>query len=279
MQQTILAMLALMIVGSFTLNQHQGVARTYNELVDDELEIAASGVATHIMELISNRAFDQRTLPAETNTKGLVVGTAELTSSSAFGTATGCDLDEPYKDTVACVDVDDAHMADGTWQDVPFHLKDGKELPFDVHVDVFYVDPSNLDQPLTAGQRSLHKKVVINVRAKRHVQQNRYSNGFVRLERIISYDTKRAENRLKEAFGTPVSGVVDPPVVDETGGDNNGGDVYDTEEQVENDPDTPVWLCHRSVKRGKITWSTKSVKQKFSAKHVGHGDKMGKCTV
>ena len=89
------------------------------------------------------------------------VGDTQFTSASAFGEASGCDLDEPYKDSIQCDDIDDAHMAADEWQDVPFHLKDGRELPFDVQVNVFYVDPSNLDLPLASGQRSLHKKVVV----------------------------------------------------------------------------------------------------------------------
>lgn len=278
MQQTILSMLALMIVGSFTLGQHRGTIQMYNELVDDELEIAAAGVATHVMELIGNRAFDDRTLPAEVNTKGMLVGDAELTNSTAFGEVTGCDLDEPYKDALQCDDIDDAHMAADAWQDVPFRLKDGKELPFDVQVRVFYVDPSNLDQPLVSGQKSLHKKVVVKVRSKRHVKQNRYNDGFVRLERIFSYDVKRTENRLKEEFkdAAPPDNGNDPPD-DDGGGDNNGGDEYDQDEVIELDPNTPVWICHRRVRRGKISWSNRSIKQKFVQKHIGHGDTLGKC--
>ena len=282
MQQTILGMLALMIVGSFTLNQHRDTARTYNELVDDELEIAAAGVAMHVMELIGNRAFDERTEPDEVNIKGMPVGSAELTSVSAFGTSgSGCDLDEPYKDTVQCDDIDDAHMAPDSWQDVPFRLKDGKELPFDVHVEVFYVDPSDLDTPLSIGQRSLHKKVVVTLRAKRHVRQKRYNNGFVRLERIFSYDIKKAENRLKEKFGDPLVFVNpppdDPPPADDIGGDGNGGDVYDQDEVITLDPNTKVKICHRRVRKGKITWRTRTVKQKFVEKHIGHGDILGEC--
>jgi len=281
MQQTILGMLALMIVGTFSLGQHRDAARTYNELVDDELEIAAAGVAMHVMELIGNRAFDERTEPAEVNTKGMLADEQQLTTSSAFGSSTGCDLDEPYKDTVQCDDIDDAHMAEGEWQDVPFRLKDGRELPFEVHVEVFYVDLSDLDTPLYSGQKSHHKKVIVRIRAKRHTRQNRYSNGFVRIERIFSYDVKKAENRLREKYGDPL--LVNDPVLEdlppavETGGDGNGGDVYDQDEVMELDPNTPVTICHRRVIYGQITWETRTVKQKYVSKHIGHGDKLGAC--
>lgn len=282
MQQTILGMLALMIVGTFTLGQHQGAVRTYNELVDDELEIAAAGVAMHVMELIGNRAFDSRTLPDQTKVYGMPVGSAELTTVSAFGkTGSTCDLDEPFKDTSPCLDIDDAHMAADEWQDVPFRLKDGKELPFDVRVEVFYVDPSDLDTPLPAGQRSLHKKVVVKLRAKHHVRQKRYDNGFVRIERIFSYDIKKAENRLREKFGDPLVVENPPPGDNPSGGptsdDDDGVDVYDQDEVIVLDPNTRVKICHRRVRKGKITWRTRTVKQKFVDKHIGHGDILGKC--
>ncbi|GMQ83018.1 MAG: hypothetical protein BMS9Abin05_2490 [Rhodothermia bacterium] len=272
MQQTILAMLALMIVGSFTLNQQRGAAKTYNELVDDELEIAASGVAMHVMELIGNRAFDSRTLPDQTNVSGMLVGSSELTAESAFGKqGTTCDLDEPFKDTSPCLDIDDADMAPDQWQDVPFRLKDGKELPFDVRVEVFYVDPSDLDKPLPTGQRSLHKKVIVKVRAKRHVRQNRYNDGFVRLERIFSYDIKKAENRLREKYGpTVVETPTDPPPPPPP-------PPPDPNVTPKTDPNALVAICHRRVKRGKITWKNRTVKQKFVKKHIGHGDKLGSC--
>ncbi|GMQ83015.1 MAG: hypothetical protein BMS9Abin05_2487 [Rhodothermia bacterium] len=270
MQQTILAILALMLVGTFTLAQHRGTIATYNELVDDELEIAASGVALHVMELIGHRAFDARTMPTEINQKGLPAGSAEFTSTSAFGRqGSSCDLDEPFKDVILCTDLDDADMAPGEWQDVPFRLKDGKELGFDVRVEVFYVDLSDLDKALPAGQVSFHKKVVVRVRAKRHVLQKRYANGFVRLERIFSYDNSRAKNRFEDVYGptvTPAS--LEPPTTQPT--------TPPTLDPTLN-PDNPVWVCHRSVVNGTITWTTKSIQQKFIQKHVGHGDTAGKC--
>jgi hypothetical protein len=274
MQQTILAALALMLVGSYTLSQHGSAARTYNELVDDELEIAASGVATHVLEIISNRSFDERTLPDRINVLGMLGDATELTVSSLFGKISGCDLDEPFKDLAPCLDVDDAAMPEGDWQNVPFRLKDGHELPFDVHVDVFYVDPSDLDTPLPDGQTSLHKKVVVKVRADRHVKQNRYKDGFVRLERIFSYDVKRAKNRFREEFGNPIENILDDvpliddlPLLDDVLGDGGVDDA-----------DQPVWICHRSVIDGEITWSSRTAQQRFVEQHIGHGDSLGKCS-
>ena len=280
MQQTILAMLAIMLVGTFSLTQHRGTIKMYDEIVDDELEIAASGVAMHIMELISNRAFDARTMPYEINQKGMPVGSDEFTSTSAFGrVGTMCDLDEPFKDVTPCTDLDDAHMAPGEWQAVPFRLKDGKELGFDVRVEVYYVDPSDLDTPLPAGQVSFHKKVVVYLRANRHVRQNRYVNGFVRLERIFSFDTKRAEFRTKEEYpdSSPSQNPPNNNPPEDGGGDNNGADIYDENEVAEADPDRRVWVCHRSIEDGKISWRSKVIRQKFLEKHVGHGDTAGKC--
>jgi hypothetical protein len=280
MQQTLLSILAMMIVGSFTFNQQRDFTHTYGRLVDDELEIAASGVAEHVMELIGNRSFDERTLPETVNEMGLPTGDWEMSSTSSFGKSTGCDLDEPYRDTIPCMDVDDANMAPGTWQEVPFRLKDGKELPFEVNVEVFYVDPSHLDTPLPAGSRSMHKKVVVRIRSKIHAEQNRYPDGFVRLERIYSYDEKRAKNRFAARFGdatlpappppdeAPPPEVTPPPADPPTDPGTNAD---------EPDPNSIVTVCHRSISKGKIKWSTKNVKYKFLEKHIQHGDYTGAC--
>jgi len=98
------------------------------------------------------------------------------------------------------MDIDDVHMEQGTWQDVPFRLKDGGELPFDVRTEVFYVESGDLDQPLSGGQTSLHKKVAVTVRAQGAIHANRYPDGFVRLERVFSYSQDRARNRYFDAY-------------------------------------------------------------------------------
>ena len=277
MQQTILAFLSLMIVGSFTLTQHRDVARSYSELVDDELEIAASGVAMHIMELIGNRSFDERTRPESVSYGGMPTGSDEMSSYSAFGKYSGCDLDEPFKDAIQCTDVDDVHMAPDEWQSVPFKLKFGDEISFDVNVEVFYVSPDDLNTPLSAGQRSMHKKVVVRIRSPHHATQNRYGNGFVRLERIFSYDKNRAENRYAQKYGDPTP--PDPPAGDPPPEEDpptedppleGGGDV-------EPSPDDLVTVCHRRVRDGSISWRTRQVRYKFLPKHIQHGDNEGAC--
>lgn len=273
MQQTLLGMLALMIVGSFTMNQHRDVARSYTKLVDDELEIAASGVAMHIIELIGNRSFDSRTHPDAVSDEGYPVGSEEMTSSSAFGKYSGCDLDEPFKDAIQCTDIDDAHMGPNEWQAVPFRLKDGDELKFDVNVEVFYVDADDLNTPLLTGYRSMHKRVVVRIRSQHHRAQNRYEDGFVRLERIFSYDKKRAENRFVEKYGDvapPEPPPEDPPPAEDPPPDEGGGDV-------EQDPYETVTICHRLVRDGRIRWRTRQVEYRFLAKHIGHGDLLGAC--
>ena len=53
--------------------------------------------------------------------------------------------------------------------------------------------------------------------------------------------------------------------------------VYEKDEVIELDPNAKVKICHRRVRKGKITWKTRTVKQKFVEKHIGHGDILGKC--
>jgi len=266
MQQTILAVLALLTVTNFLHTRNRDVIRTYNKLVDDELEITAGSVAMHVLELIGNRSFDSRTTPDQVNSMGMLVGTTGLTKASAFGSMTNCDLDEPFKDFTPCLDIDDVHMDDTEWQEVPFRLRNGNELRFDVQAQVFYVNPLDLDSPLPPGLESLHKKVIVKVRSKHHAQQNRFPEGFVRIERVFSYDSRRAENRLIEKYGVPVVDPLVDPIVDP---------VVDP---PVDDPDiVMVTVCHRAVENGIVVWTTTSVEEIFVNNHIGHGDTLGAC--
>jgi len=61
MQQTILALLALMIASLFSYNQDRSLLRLREAMVDTEMEVMASGVAIQVMEYIGRKAFDDKT--------------------------------------------------------------------------------------------------------------------------------------------------------------------------------------------------------------------------
>ena len=82
----------------------------------------------------------------------------------------------------------------------------------------------------------------------------------MRLERIFSYDAKRAENRLIEKYGD-LNKQLEGDYGD-GGGDDEGNSVS---------------MCHRAVTNGEVVWSTKSVGEEFVDRHIGHGDTSGSC--
>lgn len=191
MQQTMLAFLALMIILVQSFMQQQMLLHTYREITDDEMEIMASGVALHVMEMVGGQAFDERTTPASIQTYGLPGGTADFTLPASFGSDTACDLDEPFLNT-ACDDLDDAHMEALAWQTVPFQFHDGRRFDFEVNVQVAYVEADDWDTPADAAVRTNYKQVQVRVRSPQHVAQGRYEEGFVQLERIFAYNSQQA---------------------------------------------------------------------------------------
>ena len=194
MNQTILAFLALMAAGLLSFNQQQATLRSYSEILDDEMEVAASGVAIHVMEMISAKAFDERTTPAQLTTHGAPADESEFSAAHMFGEATPCDLDEPFLDAVGCDDLDDAHMADSLWQSVPFGMRGGVDLPFEVNVAVVYVDDVDLETVLTAGTSNT-KRVRVRVRSRMHTQMGRYEQGIVQLDRLYAYNEDKELER------------------------------------------------------------------------------------
>ncbi len=194
MNQTILALLALMLTTSMSFSQQSATIFTYDKYIDDELEVMASSVALHVIEMTGAKAFDERTKPASMLTLGSPINSDDFSAAGAFGEATVCDLDQPYLNASGCDDMDDVHMGAGIWQVVPFNLVAGTTLDFDVNVQVFYVDDTDMDTVLL-GAKSDHKKVIVTVRSPRHVKQQRYTDGFVTLSRVFPYSEVRALNR------------------------------------------------------------------------------------
>jgi hypothetical protein len=193
MQQTMLAFLALMIILVHSFMQQQMLLHTYREITDDEMEIMASGVALHVMEMIGGQPFDERTTPVNIQTYGLPAGVDDFTPRADFGSDTACDLDEPFLNTApACDDLDDAHMDALTWQTVPFRFQDGRRFDFEVNVQVAYVEADDWDTPADAAVRTNYKRVLVRLRSPQHVAQGRYADGFVQLERIFAYNSEKA---------------------------------------------------------------------------------------
>lgn len=128
MPQTLLAFLAMMIVTLLSINQQQRILRTYEAMLDDEMEVMAAGVALQALEVIEATAFDSATLGGAT-----VATPAELTALP-FPTGNGCSLRGL---NALCDDVDDFHQM--TPDTLQFTMRDGTTYAFLVTAEVNYV--------------------------------------------------------------------------------------------------------------------------------------------
>lgn len=185
MRETILALLALSIVTTMSLGVLSTSIHSQLQQIDREIEVYASGVATQVMDYIGSMSFDERTTPDKWKSMGTPDST-EFDAFSQFGSATDCNLFEPFSDTVICDDIDDAYM-DTLWQPYTYNVDTLGTIEFEVNAQVYYVNIANPDSVLTGTTRTNTKKVIVNVRSTRHHQENR-NGGYVQLERLITYD-------------------------------------------------------------------------------------------
>jgi len=133
MQQTLLALLALMMVTVFNFNQMQANVRNEQQVVRAEMRQMAVGVAMQTMEVIRARAFDDATVGLDDDTI-----TTASTFSTTFPSGNDC---AAFGGSDTCDDVDDFdEMVTAT---VPFKTPEF-EVDFNVDVEVDYVD-SNMD--------------------------------------------------------------------------------------------------------------------------------------
>ena len=196
MPQTLLALLALVLASLLTFNQQRLTLRAHNNLVEDELELAAAGLASEIVALIEGRSFDEKTTPSAIADKNGKVpdNPNQFTDGDTFGAEDrgpdGCDLLRPAL-TEECDDVDDVSWDEDTgespWHDVEVDLSHGRSFPFGVRVQVYYVDdPNSMDE---AASRTRHKRILIDVRSPFAGDDE----GIYRATRVVSYDPVKAE--------------------------------------------------------------------------------------
>jgi hypothetical protein len=149
MQQTLLALLALMTASFLSFSQMQAIVKSEREMVRSELEEMATGIAMQSMEVIRARAFDDALVGVPSDS---TVSTSDFTSSP-FTSGNDC---EAFGGSDVCDDVDDYHeMVPAT---VPFKIPDD-QIDFKVEVEVQYVD--NLMQPTSS--KTIRKEVIIRV--------------------------------------------------------------------------------------------------------------------
>ena len=172
MSQTLMAFLAMLIVSLLSFNQQRALLQAYDAMIDDELEVMASGVAMQAMEYIATQAFDDNA-PVSTPT-ALTMPPFETGQACPLGSATGGGYD-------VCDDLDDFHQMQ--WEQVPFAL-DADTLFFAVRAEVYYLDAA-LQRISTP---SYTKEVVVTVRDWQGFSGARpLMRSPVRLSRTFSY--------------------------------------------------------------------------------------------
>jgi hypothetical protein len=151
MQQTLLALVALMTVTFLNFNQTQSKLHHQKEVVRSEMEGMAASVAMQTIGVIRTRAFDAKTVNVS---KDEIDGPEDFTDPD-FTIGNQCKAFFPDTGAV-CSDVDDFHKMNTAI--VPFKTPEF-EVQFKVDVEVQYVN-QNL-QPV--AQRTYRKKVIVKV--------------------------------------------------------------------------------------------------------------------
>lgn len=152
MQQTLLAMLALMMVTFLNFSQMQSSLQNQKQVIRSEMEQMALGVAMQTMEVVRARAFDAATVGDDEDN---ISSVHDFTDS--FTTGRDC---EAFGGADTCDDVDDFHeMVPAT---VPFETPEFS-MQFKVEIEVRYV---NEDMVEVAGP-TYRKEVIIKVQDER----------------------------------------------------------------------------------------------------------------
>jgi hypothetical protein len=196
MPQTLLGLLALVLASLISFNQQRLTQQSYRSALRDEVELAASGTAQHVVEMIGARSFDEESTPNRVFAAGGVpTGSGSFSSAGAFASdrgARGCDLMDPSL-TPDCDDVDDLHGLRNA--PVEARLSDGRTLDFTADVDVAYVASPGATQ--TSTDPTLHKRVQLTLRSS----MLGLTNGVLTLTRVISYDPIKADADMETRCG------------------------------------------------------------------------------
>jgi hypothetical protein len=192
MPQSLLALLALAIFTQLSFSQQQVTVKSYQNLLRDELSVAASGMMMEVMELMAARPFDAETTPSVMINSGLPY-VWEFGTIGPGGTDTGC---TPLNiDLSACNDLDDLDLdgypsdssrSEAAWFPVEIELSNGGTLPFEIKIDVSYVDGEFPDVDVNGP--TANKRVDLLVRTPLLLD----GRPFVHLERVIAYDPNKA---------------------------------------------------------------------------------------
>ena len=198
MPQTLLALLSLVASSLLVFNQQRLNTQAHTRMVTDEIELAASGLTSDILEFAEARSFDETTTPEVIDGTERVPEDASLFSpASVFGApdrgTAGCDLLQPGE-TPGSDDLDDLEGLAVVPVDVV--LANGRRLPFTATLTVIYVtDAENMTPSATP---TLHKRISVSV-VSPFVRGGR--SEVLLATRVISYDPIKAEKDHEDVYG------------------------------------------------------------------------------
>jgi hypothetical protein len=149
MQQTLFALLALLIATFLSYNQKQATVQNQVQVVQAEMEQMALGVAAQSVQVIRARAYDAVTAGVPSDS---LVPTSAFTDPP-FSTGNDC---RAFGGSSTCDDVDDFHEMESAT--VPFSFPSGT-FEFTVDVEIRYVD-EDLEP---AGSQTDRKQILVEV--------------------------------------------------------------------------------------------------------------------
>lgn len=192
MPQSLLALLALAIFTQLSFSQQQITVKSYETLLRDELSVSASGMMMEVMELMAARPFDANSSPSVVLNRGLPT-VSQFGTIGPGGSDTGC---TPLNiDIGSCNDLDDldydrypsqSSRSEDAWYPIELELSNGGVIPFEVKIDVSYVDGEFPDVNVTGPTTT--KRVDLLVRTPLLFD----GRPFIHLERVIAYDPNKA---------------------------------------------------------------------------------------
>ncbi len=136
MSETMLALIALMVVVFFSFSQQRAIVRAEQEIASVELEVLANAIGSEMMQLMTTQDFDDATIGVDLQTVAL----SDLTIVSQFGDSLSC--------PAACDDIDDFNnmKPDTTFFEIG---RDEADNPigfnFTVIAEVKYVDDAGVE--------------------------------------------------------------------------------------------------------------------------------------
>lgn len=187
MQQTLIAMAALLTATLLSFSQQQTQIQKREQIIRAEMRQIALGVAKQTLEVVRAQQFDGNIDPEDPDVDE--IPDAFASPSDAFGSQGACGSLLEGELASACEAIEDFHGESGT---VPFQLPDGEQLLFEVQVEVYYVCPdfSRSDDPQDcdpSGQlQTRRKEVIVKVRDQPNRGEPRLTD-WVTISEVLAF--------------------------------------------------------------------------------------------